>query len=277
MKMNGIKWQPEAEAEIRKAPFFVRKKARERVEVHVSADTRNFVTLADVQKVKKRFLTRMDEEVQGFRVESCFGSQGCPNRVIEDDSLVQSIKTFLAAEDLRGFLNQSVNGPLKFHHEFVVTLADCPNACSQPQIKDIGIIGAGLPAHTGAPCSECGACLEICSEGAVVLDESWGGPVFDWKKCVRCGQCIKACPTGTIGLREQGYRLLIGGKLGRHPRLGTELPGLYDADTVRHLIRWCVQYYKQHSSGGERFAALVEKAGPEFFDILAAEAFSFQK
>lgn len=200
MKMSGIKWQPEADAEIRKAPFFVRKRARERVEAHVSADARNFVTLAD-----------------------------------------------------------------------------CPNACSQPQIKDIGIIGAALPAHTEAPCSECSACVDVCREGAVVLDESEGGPVFDWEKCVRCGQCIKACPTGTIGVGELGYRLLIGGKLGRHPRLGAELPGLYDADTVRHLIRWCVQYYKQHSSGGERFAALVEKAGPEFFDLLAAEAFSFQK
>ena len=28
---------------------------------------------------------------------------------------------------------------LKFHHEFRVTVADCPNSCSQPQIKDIGI------------------------------------------------------------------------------------------------------------------------------------------
>jgi dissimilatory sulfite reductase (desulfoviridin) alpha/beta subunit len=266
-----MKWLPDAEAEIRKAPFFVRKRARERVEAYVSAEDRDFVTVADVQMVKKRFLTRMDEEVRGFRVEACFGSQGCPNRVAEDDDLFQSIKALLEREDLRSFLEQSVKGPLKFHHEFVVTLADCPNACSQPQIKDIGIIGAASPARTEAPCSECGACVEVCREGAVVLDPSGEGPVFDWKRCIRCGQCVKACPTGTIGYGVRGYRFLVGGKLGRHPRLATELPGLYDADAVRELVRWCVRYYKEHSRGGERFAALVQSAGPGFFDLLPAE------
>ncbi|MDZ7700138.1 MAG: 4Fe-4S binding protein [Deltaproteobacteria bacterium] len=276
-----MNWLPQAEAEIRKAPFFVRKRARKRVEEHVAADGREVVTAADgrevvtaadVKSVKKRFLTRMDEEVKGFQVEACFGAQGCPNRVMEDDGLVQSIEAVLAAEDLRGFLKQTVNGPLKFHHEFRVTLADCPNACSQPQIKDMGIIGAVVPERTDAPCSECGACVDVCREEAVALEVSPAGPVFDWDRCVRCGQCIHVCPTGTIGCGRKGYRLLIGGKLGRHPRLATELPGLYDAQTIVHLVKWCVQYYKAHSRGGERFAELVQKAGPAFFDRLSAGA-----
>jgi len=268
-----MKWLPEADAEIRKAPFFVRKKARQRVEAQVSAEGREVVTIKDVQIGKKRFLNRMDEEVTGFQVEACFGPQGCPNRLVEDDGLAQSIETLLAAEDLRAFLKQSVNGPLKFHHEFRVALANCPNACSQPQIKDIGIIGAAAPVRSDAPCSECGACQDVCREGAVQVDPLGPGPLFEWDRCVRCGQCIKVCPTGTIGCGERGYRLLIGGKLGRHPRLATELPGLYDADQVLGMVKWCVRYYKQHSRGGERFAELVEKAGPEFFDLCRAEAF----
>jgi len=267
-----MKWLPEEEAEIKKAPFFVRKKARQRVEAHVAAEGRDFLTVADVQAAKKSFLTRMDEEVKGFQLETCFGSQGRPNRVIEDDGLVPSIERLLKAEDLRGFLKQTVNGPLKFHHEFRVTLADCPNACSQPQIKDIGIIGAATPKRTDVPCSECGACVEVCREDAVLLDPSQGGPVFEWKQCVRCGQCINTCSAGTIAACSQGYRLLIGGKLGRHPRLATELPGLYDADQVLEVVKWCVRHYKQHSRGGERFAELVEKAEPEFFDLLTADA-----
>jgi len=71
---------------------------------------------------------------------------------------------------------------------------------------------------------------------------------------------------------SRGFRLLIGGKLGRHPRLATELPGLYDADQVLGMVQWCVRYYKLHSRSGERFAELVEKAGPDFFDLLRAEA-----
>lgn len=267
-----LNWLPQAEAEIRKAPFFVRKKARQRVEDHVVAEGREAVTAADVKSVKMRFLTRMDEEVKGFQVEACFGPQGCPNRVVEDDGLVQSIEAILAAEDLRGFLKQTVNGPLKFHHEFRVTLADCPNACSQPQIKDIGIIGAATPEITDVPCSECGACVEICREQAVALDASDAGPVFDWNRCARCGQCIGVCPTGTIGCDSRGYRLLIGGKLGRHPRLATEIEGIYDAEQVLRVVKWCVRHYKQHSRNGERFAELVEKTGPAFFDLLTAEA-----
>ncbi|MFO7600104.1 MAG: 4Fe-4S binding protein [Candidatus Desulfacyla sp.] len=267
-----MEWLSQAEAEIRKAPFFVRKMARKRVEEHVEAKGRKVVTAADVKSAKKHFLTRMDEEVKGFRVEVCFGAQGCLNRVMEDDGLARSIEAILAAEDLRGFLNETVNGPLKFHHEFRVALADCPNACSQPQIKDIGVIGAAAPERTNVPCSECGACQDICREGAAAVDSHVSGPVFDRNRCARCGQCIRVCPTGTIGCGERGYRVLIGGKLGRHPRLATELPGLHDADGVLRLVKWCVQYYKAHSSGGERFAALVERAGPEFVDLLTADA-----
>jgi len=76
-----MNWLPQAEAEIRKAPFFVRKKARKRVEEHVAAEGREVVTAAVGKAVKKRFLTRMDDEVKGFQVEACFGAQGCPNRL----------------------------------------------------------------------------------------------------------------------------------------------------------------------------------------------------
>ena len=272
-----MQWHEEAEAAIKKAPFFVRKKARQRVEAKVSAEGRDVVTAGDVHAVKKRFLNRMDEEVKGFQVDACFGPQGCPNRIAADDGLAADIENSLAGENLRAFLEQSVGGPLKFHHEFRVTLADCPNACSQPQIKDIGIIGAAVPERTDVPCTECGACEEVCREGAVRVNSAEAGPVFDWDRCVLCGSCIEACPAGTIGCRRKGYRLLIGGKLGRHPRLARELPGIYDRGTVLYLVKWCARYYKQHSRGGERFAALVEKAGDSFFDRLLAELQSYMK
>lgn len=275
--MPKLKWLPEAEAAIKKAPFFVRKKARQRVEERVAAEGREVVTAADVHAAKKRFLNRMDEEVKGYQVDACFGPEGCPNRAIESEGLAESIESVLAAEDLRGFLKQTVGGPLKFHHEFRVTLADCPNACSQPQIKDIGIIGAAEPGKTDEPCSECGACQDVCREAAVTLDADLDGPVFDWERCVYCGQCIEACPTGTIECGRRGYRVLIGGKLGRHPRLARELPGIYDADTVIAIVQWCVRYYKQHSTGGIRFAALVEAAGPDFFDDLLAAAYAYKE
>jgi len=47
------------------------------VEAQVSIEAREVVSVEDVQAAKKRFLNRMDEE--GFQVEACFGSEGCPN------------------------------------------------------------------------------------------------------------------------------------------------------------------------------------------------------
>ncbi len=267
-----MQWLPEATAAIKKAPFFVRKKARQRVEERVAAEGRDVVTAADVHAARNRLLNRMDEEIKGYQVDVCFGPEGCPNTAIESRLLAQSIEALLAAEDLRGFLKKTVGGPLKFHHEFRVTLADCPNACSQPQIKDIGIIGAAVPRKTDEPCSQCGACQDICRENAVTVRADGGGPEFDRQRCLLCGQCLPVCPTGTIECGKRGYRVLIGGKLGRHPRLAMELPGVHDADTVIAMVQWCVRYYKQNSTGGTRFAELVARAGPDFYDRLSAIA-----
>ncbi len=40
-------------------------------------------------------------------------------------------------------------------------------------------------------CQKCGACVEVCQEGAITWSE--GGPVTDWSKCVRCGACAAEC------------------------------------------------------------------------------------
>jgi anaerobic sulfite reductase subunit C len=63
-----MKWLPQADAEIRKAPFFVRKRARQRVEAQVSAEGREVVTVEDVRAVKKRFFTRMHDEVNRKKI-----------------------------------------------------------------------------------------------------------------------------------------------------------------------------------------------------------------
>ncbi len=54
--------------------------------------------------------------------------------------MIARIEQVLKEADLLAFLKSRVTGPLKFHHEFRVSLADCPNACSQPQIKHVGIM-----------------------------------------------------------------------------------------------------------------------------------------
>ena len=260
-----MKWMPEAEEAIKKVPFFVRKRVRARVEKEANEAGKKLVSLADVKATQARYLTRMSSEIKGYQIETCFGPSGCPNRAIISDQLIARIETEVAKEDLLGFLKQSVKGDLKFHHEFRIALADCPNACSQPQIKDIGIIGACAPVVSDEPCSLCGACVEACKEDAILIDTEKEVPVIDDDRCLKCGKCMPVCPTGTLVEGAKGYRVQLGGKLGRHPQLARELPGIYDENRVMEIVRECLRFYKENSKHGERFGQILRPADFEAF------------
>lgn len=262
-----MKWMPEAEDAIRKVPFFVRKRVRARVEKEADEAGKQAVSPADVKATQTRYMKRMSSEIKGYQIETCFGPSGCPNRAIISDRLIAQIEADVEKEDLLGFLKQSVKGDLKFHHEFRITLADCPNACSQPQIKDIGIIGACAPLATDEPCSMCEACVEACKEDAILLDPEKETPVIDDDRCLKCGKCIPACPTGTLAEGQKGFRIQLGGKLGRHPQLAKELPGIYDEDTAAKIVKDCLRFYKDTSKNGERFGQILTPADFEAFAI----------
>jgi dissimilatory sulfite reductase (desulfoviridin) alpha/beta subunit len=266
-----MKWSPEADDTIRKVPFFVRKKVRARVEKEAREAGKQVVTLADLKATQARYLKNMSSEIKGYQLDTCFGPNGCPNRAVISDDLLIKIEALLKKEDLAGFLKANVKGDLKFHHEFRITLADCPNACSQPQIKDIGIIGACAPRLTEEPCTLCEACVEACKENAITLDNAKESPKIDMDGCLYCGKCIQACPTGTIAEGSKGYRVQLGGKLGRHPRLAKELPGIYSEEQVVLIVKACLQFYKKTSKHGERFGQILT---PDDFDQIA-ERFQF--
>ena len=256
-----MEWSPEAEAAVGKVPFFVRKRVRKRVEDEARQAGKTRISLTDVRLTQKRYLSKMAEEVKGYALETCFGPGGCPNRAIESDRLLEQLEERLKAADLRSFLEKRVKGGLKHHHEFRVSLADCPNACSQPQIRDLGIIGACEPGIGEASCTLCGECVEICKEGAIFLEDGKAVPVVDYGRCLKCGQCITACPTGTLVAEKSGYRVLLGGKLGRHPRLAQALPGCFSEEQVLDILDKCIAFYKVHSKQGERFSDIYQ--GPE--------------
>jgi dissimilatory sulfite reductase (desulfoviridin) alpha/beta subunit len=261
-----MNWTPDAENAIKKVPFFVRKRVRARVEKEAIEAGKTVVSLTEVKATQARYLSTMKNEIKGYQVETCFGPSGCPNRTVISDQLVEQIETIVKNEDLLDFLKQKVTGDLKFHHEFRIALADCPNACSQPQIKDIGIIGSCVPAITDEPCTLCEACVEACKEDAIVLDIADECPVIDDTKCLYCGHCIKACPTGTLAEGKTGYRIQLGGKLGRHPQLAKELPGIYNESQVKEIVKACLRLYKENSKQGERFGQILTDAD---FETLA--------
>ncbi len=257
VKSGPLKWDKDAEAAIKKVPFFVRKKVRKKVEDYVLGKGEQIVTLAHVTALKKKFLSKggMENQIQGYDVSACFGGDGCPNSVVSSKALLSGIQDLMEEADIRAFLKANVQGDLKFHHEFRVSLSDCPNACSRPQIVDIGIIGASRPRITEEPCSLCNACVDICPDHAIILNGT--GPIIDEEVCLSCGKCMKICPTATLEKGITGFRVLLGGRLGRHPRLGMEVPGIHSHDQVLHIVEKALAFYKANSKNGKRFSKIL--------------------
>jgi dissimilatory sulfite reductase (desulfoviridin) alpha/beta subunit len=77
---------------------------------------------------------------------------------------------------------------------------------------------------------------------------------------------MQVCPTGTIAQGRQGFRVQLGGKLGRHPQLAKELPGIYSEEKVVLIVKQCLQFYKKTSKNGERFGQILT---PDVFDQIA--------
>jgi dissimilatory sulfite reductase (desulfoviridin) alpha/beta subunit len=77
---------------------------------------------------------------------------------------------------------------------------------------------------------------------------------------------MPVCPSGSLIEGKKGYRVQLGGKLGRHPQLAKELPGVYSEEQVLQIIQECIRYYKQHSQHGKRFAEILQ---PEDFAAIA--------
>ncbi|GAB6146738.1 4Fe-4S binding protein [Desulfocicer niacini] len=252
-----MKWSPEAEAAVKKVPFFVRKKVRQKIEQYVLDREGSCVNIGDVNAAKKKFISSMSNDIKGYQLDRCFGSSGCPHAAVSCESVMEKAEAIFKDADLLDFLKKEVKGDLKYHHEFRMSCADCPNACSQPQIKDVGILGARRPCLGEDPCSMCRACVDACPDNCISLDDDGEGPLIDLEACMMCGKCIDACPTGTIEEGQRGFRVQLGGRLGRHPRLAMEAPGIHSEAEVLEILKNALAFYKAHSRKGTRFSKLL--------------------
>ncbi len=258
-------WTEEAEKAVGRVPFFVRGKVRREVEEEAAGQGSSRVLLRHVQNCREKFLSGKALETKGFQIETCFGSGGCENRAIASETLVDELERLMVRRNIAGFLKERVKGPLKMHHEFRICVADCPNACSRPQIVDIGIIGALRPRVMDQSCSGCGACVSSCIESAIQEEPGADTPKIDRGKCVMCGKCVSGCPSGAMEEAEKGWRIMVGGKLGRHPQLGRQLEGIHSKEEVLAIVEHCLDVYFAHNIAGERFGAILNRIGYDLF------------
>jgi dissimilatory sulfite reductase (desulfoviridin) alpha/beta subunit len=257
-----VDWTPKAQAELSRVPFFVRKKVRARVEAEARGAGAIRVEPVHLHSCQQRYLSNLSKEVQGYRVEQCFGPSGCPNRIVHSNDLIADLEKLLREKNISGFLRERLGAEnVKPHHEFRVTVAECPNACSHPQIVDVGLVGARMPRIDSESCNLCGRCADVCREDAIEVKEN--GPVLTTGSCLMCGQCIAACPTGSLTEETAGYRIQLGGRLGRHPRLAREVTGIFSEKAVYVIVEKCIRIFLEQEGHIQRFGSVLDDYGFE--------------
>jgi len=189
----------------------------------------------------------------------CRGTQGaCQYSLVNKQALLEDlndvvIKAIAAAKE-----NQTTDGRKPHHPGLRISIAACPNACTEPQTKDVGIIAVKVPTDIGPGCNGCGRCRAVCREGAIKLVNAKAQLVPD--RCAGCGQCISECPIQVIGSEPVRFRVLVAGRMGRHPRWAEQLC-IVDGPDVVEAIQGFLDRLSQLARPGERAASVAERIG----------------
>ena len=190
---------------------------------------------------------------------------GCPHALAVLPELSGDIGGAVQASDWPQACLAGSKGAPKAHHQLRISAAGCPNGCSRPPIADIGLIRALRPQFRSALCTGCGRCPEVCREGAITVTSA--GVHIDPEACLQCGACTRVCPEGALEEGHSGWRVLVGGRLGRHPQLALELPGLFSETQMLELLTATAAWWARHWQPGLRLggkraalcAALVQE------------------
>lgn len=222
------------------------------------------LTLSGLSEAQIRRIEELVEKTGGhesrfFSIRGCGGAVGCPLTLVDVAQITERMKTIIEESGLSETLKGRVRGPVLSHHKFKTAVAGCPNSCSDPHIKDFAIVAQAKPGRGAEDCIECLQCVAACKEGAIhVVDAE---PIIDESLCARCGDCAAACPTGSLVVEKQGFTILVGGKLGRHPKLAEKLVELVDEEMVYRALSACIELIEEEGQGGERLGVILERVG----------------
>lgn len=218
-------------------------------EVHLT--TRQTIEIPHVRQEELEFIARELEEngtpVGSERDEvvniiACPGTDRCKYANIDSIALAQRIDALLFGKEV----------PVKVR----ISISSCPYACTSPILNEIGVIGRVMPLRTPGLCTGCGTCVEYCKECAISIKN--GISVLDESKCVQCGVCIKSCPFELLKAADAHYLITVGGRRGRHPRLGRELMEVRSEDEVIRVIDRIVYWIYRRAWSGRLLSDQLE-------------------
>jgi len=182
-------------------------------------------------------------------IVSCPGNSECNYGVIDTYGMGELLDKKFFGEDM----------PVKI--KFAVT--GCPNSCAKPQENDLGVMGIRMPAVNTDACSGCATCTFMCPEKAIVLENE--KIKILWDKCNLCGACVGTCPSDLITEEWTGYKIIVGGKIGKHPKLGIELTNAKSPQEAVAIFRKIINWAKKNTKTGERLGICIDRVGFEKF------------
>jgi len=182
------------------------------------------------------------EKDEIVNIIACPGVERCKFANIDTINLAKKIDQKLFGKEM----------PVKMR----IAISGCPNACTSPMLNEIGIMGRILPLRTPGLCTGCGTCVEYCKEKAIIVKR--GISVLDPAKCVQCGVCIQSCPFDLLKAEHSHYLVLVGGRRGRHPRIGRELLTLENEDQVIYVIEKIVNWVYRRAWSGRLLSEQLE-------------------
>ncbi|MCQ8894778.1 MAG: 4Fe-4S binding protein [Methanolinea sp.] len=182
------------------------------------------------------------ERDEVVNVTACPGISRCIFANIDSISLAREIDSRLFGREM----------PVKIR----ISISACPNACTSPLLNEIGIVGRIAPVRTPGVCTGCGTCVEYCKEGAISIKK--GVSVLDPSRCMQCGTCIRSCPFNLLKSAGEHYLISIGGRRGRHPRVGRELVAVRTPKAVVDIVEFIVQWVYRRAWSGRLLSEQLE-------------------
>ncbi len=160
------------------------------------------------------------ERDEVVNVTACLGTQNCKYAVIDSLSLAKKLDEKFFGQEM----------PVKVR----IAISGCPNGCMSERLNEIGITGLRKPIRNMGLCTGCGTCGNYCREHAIKIVD--GKLQLINKDCMLCGFCIHACPFQFINFDKPRYLITLGGKRGRHPKIGRTFFVAKSEDDVVEIV-----------------------------------------
>ena len=183
---------------------------------------------------------------------ACPGASVCRFGLVDTEKLAKKLDSVAFGKDV----------PKKFK----VAITGCLNSCAKPQENDLGFQAQGEPEVDLSKCISCTLCArvceKVCSRGrrkpAIIMDKN-KRPVYRKENCFFEVDCVRVCPVNAWKVKNVGFAVYIGGKVGRFPKFGVKIAEFVKEKQIPKIIKNTIRCYNKIAKKGERFGEALER------------------